>query len=69
MLGPGHWWPWSLIPSDWFCERLPNTREAARRLGLATIAQMTRALSWAVENPTPEVRILDVPGIRELDSA
>jgi uncharacterized protein YbjT (DUF2867 family) len=69
VLGPGHRWPYVLIPFYWVFERLPNTREGARRLGLVTIAQTTRALLWAVENPSPDVRILDVPRIRELGSA
>jgi nucleoside-diphosphate-sugar epimerase len=69
VLGPGHRWPYVLIPFYWLCERLPNTREGARRLGLVTIAQMTRALLWAVEHPSPDVRILDVPGIREVGRA
>jgi nucleoside-diphosphate-sugar epimerase len=68
VLGPGHRWPYVLLPFYWLCERLPKTREAARRLGLVTIGQMTRALLWAVENPTSDVRILDVPGIREAGS-
>jgi len=69
VLGPGHRWPYVLIPFYWLCERLPNTRDGARRLGLVTIAQMTQALLWAVENPSPDVRILDVPRIRALGPA
>jgi uncharacterized protein YbjT (DUF2867 family) len=69
VLGPGHRWPYVLLPFYWLCERLPNTREAALRLGLVTIGQMTRALLWAVENPTSDVRILDVPGICELSGS
>jgi len=68
VLGPMHRWPYVLRPFYWLCERLPNTREAARRLGLVTIGQMTRALLWAAENATSDVRILDVPGIREAGS-
>src|ERR1700674_1124498 len=66
VLGPGHRWPYFLLPFYWLAERLPNTRESARRLGLVTIAQMLNALIWAVENPPTGVRILDVPKIREL---
>lgn len=64
VLGPGHWWPYSLIPFYWVCERLPATREPARRLGLVTRAQMIKAMVWAVENPSPRSRILEVPDIR-----
>jgi uncharacterized protein YbjT (DUF2867 family) len=66
VLGPGHRWAYVLLPFYWVCERLPATRESARRLGLVTIAQMLDTLVWAVENPAEDVRILDVPKIREL---
>lgn len=66
VLGPGHRWPYFLLPFYWMAERLPATREGARRLGLVTISQMLKALICAVENPPAGVRILDVPKIREL---
>jgi uncharacterized protein YbjT (DUF2867 family) len=69
VLGPGHRWAYVLLPFYWLCERLPATRESARRLGLVTISQMLDALLWAVENPAEGVRILDVPKIRELGGA
>ena len=67
VLGPGHWWPYALLPFYWVAELLPMTRESARRLGLITISQMLNALIWAVENPPDGVRVLDVSKIRELD--
>jgi uncharacterized protein YbjT (DUF2867 family) len=67
VLGPGHWWPYAILPFYWVAELLPPTRESARRLGLVTISQMIRALVWAVDNPPDHVRVLDVPQIRELD--
>lgn len=67
VLGPGHWWPYALLPFYWIAELLPATRESARRLGLITISQMLTALLWAVANPPDDVRIIDVPAIRELD--
>jgi uncharacterized protein YbjT (DUF2867 family) len=66
VLGPGHWWPYALVPFYWFAELLPPTRESARRLGLVTISQMLNALLWSVENPADDVRVLDVPAIREV---
>ncbi len=50
-IGPGHQWPYVLIPFYWLAERLPATRDGARRLGLVTIGQMTNAMVHAVENP------------------
>jgi uncharacterized protein YbjT (DUF2867 family) len=68
VLGPGHRWAYALLPFYWIAERFPATRESARRLGLITIAQMLKALVWAVENPPEGIRILDVPTIRGLGS-
>jgi uncharacterized protein YbjT (DUF2867 family) len=66
VLGPGHRWPFLLIPVYALFEALPPTRDSARRLGLVTIAQMVRALVSAVETPprTGAVRIVEVPEIR-----
>jgi uncharacterized protein YbjT (DUF2867 family) len=66
VLGPGHRWPYALVPFYWIAELLPATRQSAQRLGLITISQMLDALVWSVENPAADVRILDVPKIREV---
>ena len=66
VLGPGHLWPYAILPVYWILEKLPKTRESAERLGLVTIDQILSAIVWAVENPPSEVRIVDVPKIREL---
>jgi len=64
VLGPGHRWPYALIPFYWVAERIPSTREGARRLGLVTVEQMLRALAEAVEHPAAGVRVIEVPAIR-----
>ena len=66
VLGPGHWWPYALVPFYWLAQLLPPTREPAQRLGLVTISQMLSALVWAVDHPPHDVQILDVPRIREV---
>ena len=63
VLGPGHRWPYALLPMYWLLERLPSTRESATRLGLVTIDQMLAALVCAVEQPA-QCRIVTVPEIR-----
>jgi hypothetical protein len=68
VLGPGHRWPALLLPLYWACELLPSKRETARRLGLVTHAQMTRALLDSVEHPSEGFRILTVPQIRNQES-
>jgi len=64
VLGPGHRWPYLLVPVYWLFERLPPTRETAMRVGLVTLRQMVAALVRAVENPARGVRIVEVPEIR-----
>ncbi|HET8824529.1 MAG TPA: NAD(P)H-binding protein [Terriglobales bacterium] len=64
VLGPGHRWPYALLPMYWLCERIPATRESARRLGLVTLAEMVRTLVSAIENPSVGARFIEVPQIR-----
>ena len=64
VLGPGHRWPYVLLPVYKIAEFIPNTRDGARRLGLVTLEQMLRALTFCVENPVQGKRILEVPEIR-----
>jgi uncharacterized protein YbjT (DUF2867 family) len=65
VVGPGHRWPYLLLPIYALLGRLPGTREGARRLGLVTLEQMLRALLRATEEPPAGVREIDVPQIRE----
>ena len=64
VLGPGHRWPYVLLPVYWTLERIPSTRESALRLGLVTIDQIVAALVEAVENPPERERIVGVSEIR-----
>jgi uncharacterized protein YbjT (DUF2867 family) len=65
VLGPGHRWAALLLPFYWLAERVPASRDTARRLGLVTLRQMRSALVQAVEDPPPAgTRIVDVPAIR-----
>jgi uncharacterized protein YbjT (DUF2867 family) len=65
VLGPGHRWPILLKPLYALFERLPASREMARRLGLVTLPQMVAALVAAIESPPASgTRIVDAPAIR-----
>ena len=64
VLGPGHWWPYLLLPVYKIAELLPSTREGAQRLGLVTLEQMISALLVAVEQPAAGTRVMSVPDIR-----
>jgi uncharacterized protein YbjT (DUF2867 family) len=65
VLGPGHRWPYMLMPAYAVLRRLPATRAGAERLGLVTHEQMVAALVRVVEAPPDAgVRIVEVPEIR-----
>lgn len=67
VLGPGHRWPYLILPLYWLFGLVPSKRETVRRLGLVNVRQMVDALTWAVENP-PQLqqgtRVIEVPEIR-----
>lgn len=63
VLGPGHRWPYALVPLYGLLRLIPATRPGAIRLGLVTLGQMIRTLIGAVENPVEGIRILEVPEI------
>ena len=69
VLGPGHRWPYLLLPVYTIAEFIPSLREGALRLGLVTLHQMIGALVWAVEHPSKGITVIDVPGIRRLSAA
>jgi uncharacterized protein YbjT (DUF2867 family) len=70
ILGPGHWWPYALLPVYALLRSIPKTRDSAERLGLVTHRAMIAALVHAIEAPpTGSVRVLGVPEIRRLAGA
>lgn len=69
VLGPGHRWPYLLIPLYAILERLPPTRDGALRLGLVTLEQMVRALIMSVEQGATGIHVLNVPDIRNANVA
>ena len=66
VLGPGHRWPYALLPHYAVMRLVPRFRDGAERLGLVTIRQMLAAMVNAVESSprAGEVRVLAVPDIR-----
>lgn len=66
VLGPGHYWPYALVPLYALARLFPPTREQATRLGLVTLDQIVSALVAAVETPPADgSRIVDVPAIAQ----
>lgn len=68
VLGPGHRWPYLLLPIYAIAGILPQTREGTQRLGLVTLEQMLSALTFAVENPAQGRRVMGVPDIRAVSA-
>ncbi len=66
VLGPGRRWPLLLLPAYWLLGLSPSTRAGAQRLGLVTLPQMIAALADSVEHAPSDLRVLEVPQIREI---
>ena len=66
VLGPGHWWPYALLPVYWLMEAVPSTRESARRLGLVRHREMVEALRAAVAKPARGITTWNVVDIRRV---
>lgn len=69
VLGPGHYWPYTLVPFYKLAELVPGMREGASRLGLVTIREMVAALVQSIENPARGQRIWQPKDIRSAASA
>jgi uncharacterized protein YbjT (DUF2867 family) len=66
ILGPGHRWPYLLVPLYSILRWFPAARAGAERLGLVTRRAMIAALVRAVETPpSAAARIVEVPEIRQ----
>lgn len=65
VLGPGHRWPYALLPAYWLLSRFPPTSETSRRLFPVTLARMVAALVRSIEDPATGIRILESPEIRQ----
>lgn len=68
VLGPGHWWPYVLMPLYAVLKWWPSTHESAQRLDLITLRQMHEALVYAVEHPALGIEIMNVPDIKNLSA-
>jgi uncharacterized protein YbjT (DUF2867 family) len=65
ILGPGHRWPYLLVPFYAIGRLLPPTKDAATRLGLVTIDNMTGAIVHAVQNPAKGFKIMTTEEIKK----
>jgi len=65
VLGPGHRWPYLILPIFWICQLIPSMRDGANRLIPVTLAQTIRALVESVESPATGIRIIDANQMRK----
>ncbi len=64
VLGPGHWWPFLLIPLYGLAEIVPFWRVKARARALVTIRQMLVTLVKAVESEPERLTVYEIHQIR-----
>ena len=64
VLGPGHRWPYALLPLYWIWGAFPAHRETAARLYPVKLADTVRAIADAVDRGPQGVRIIEAPQIR-----
>ena len=64
VLGPGHYWPYMLLPFFWVFTLVPSQRATTLRLMPVTLAQIIRTLVQSVENPPSGIRIVEAAEIR-----
>jgi uncharacterized protein YbjT (DUF2867 family) len=64
VLGPGHWWPYAILPAYWIWGAFPSQRDTARRLYPVKLANVIRSIADAVDQPPNNLRILEAPQLR-----
>ena len=62
VLGPGHRWPYAILPAYWIWSLFD--RETASRLYPVKLAQVVRAIVDAIENPPVGVRVIEAAEMR-----
>lgn len=62
VLGPGHRWPYAILPMYWIWSAFD--RDTARRLYPVKLTQVVRAMADAIDQPRDGVRIIEAPELR-----
>jgi uncharacterized protein YbjT (DUF2867 family) len=66
IVGPGRYWPLIFQPFFKLFEIIPATAEKAKSLRLTSIKQMLKTLMFAVKNPFPGTRVIEITDIRRM---
>jgi uncharacterized protein YbjT (DUF2867 family) len=61
VLGPGHRWPYAILPLYWLAMLSPKSRDTARRLYPVPLSKVVGSIVDAVEHPPDGVRIIEAP--------
>jgi uncharacterized protein YbjT (DUF2867 family) len=64
VLGPGHWWPYAILPLYWIWGAFPKHRDTAARLYPVKLAEVVRTIADAVDRGADGVRIFEAPEIK-----
>ena len=64
VLGPGHRWPYAILPLYWIWSLIPKTRDTARRLYPVKLRSVVKAIADAIDDPPREIRILEADAMR-----
>jgi uncharacterized protein YbjT (DUF2867 family) len=50
VIGPGHYWPYIIMPVFWIFKFLPFTKQTTQRLDFVTLPQMLKCILFSVKN-------------------
>lgn len=64
VLGPGHWWPYAVLPLYWIWGLFPAHRHTAARLLPVKLADVVRAIANAVDRGADGIKVIEAPEIR-----
>jgi len=64
VLGPGHRWPYLILPMYWFWMLSPKSRDTAQRLYPVKLENVIRAMADAIDHPPSGVRVIEAPEMR-----
>ncbi len=64
VLGPGHWWPYAILPLYWIWGASAKNRETAQRLYPVKLRNVIQAMAGAIDEPPDGVRIIEAPEMR-----
>lgn len=65
VIGPGHYWPFLLLPLFKLLEIIPGTSAKAKALRLVYLRQMLNTLVYAVGHPPDHRRFFEIEDIRK----